>query len=334
MVFKLAVLPNRQPRVSGFRRFFRNRQPQRCDLQENQRIVFSVRLQFVEINLSQSLRLSSLPAPRLLMAITSSPPKSSSKNANLGWRITVYLSVFIGVALLFAFFVLMFGKVEGVEFSPSRFQTRHFSVHEIPWLKIQVSPIRRTTSQSATARYLLAQSLIQPLSPTATTATQPRLQPAKDGKPASVPPTASPAATTAAEPWHLVTLTRGGIESRPADAKLLTDQLENPRFNQVQSNDYWHDWSSREPAKAKVLWPVIQKLAFRELYILMPTLFAFALDSADDMALKRSIDEYLQKSYAELVVELRNAGREELAAELLREAITDFPNDPKLQALR
>jgi hypothetical protein len=267
------------------------------------------------------------------MAKTSPSSKPSTNNANRGWRTVVYLSVFAGVALLLAFFVLVFGRVEGVEFSPSRFQTRHFSVHEIPWLKIQVSPIHRTTSQSSTARYLIAQSLIQPISAPAVTK-QPQLQPATNEKSAATKATTPPTPATVPDPWHLVTLTRGGVSSQFADAKLLTDQLEIRHYTQVQTNEYWHDWSIREPNKAKILWPIVQKLAFRELYILMPSLFSLAMDATDDQAFQRSIDDYLKKSYAELVVEMRSAGREELAAELLSEAITDFPNDKNLQALR
>lgn len=268
------------------------------------------------------------------MAKTSPSSRPSSKNANRGWRTVVYLTVFAGVALLLAFFVLVFGKVEGVEFSPSRFQTRHFSVHEIPWLKIQVSPIHRTTSQSSTARYLIAQSLIQPISAAPAVSNPPRLQPATKEKSVATKPVAPVTPAAVPDPWHLVTLTRGGVTAQFADAKLLTDQLEIRHYAQVQTNEYWHHWSIREPNKAKMLWPIIQKLAFRELYILMPPLFSLAMDATDDQAFKQSIDEYLKKSYAELVVEMRSAGREELAAELLSEAITDFPNDKNLQALR
>ena len=279
------------------------------------------------------------------MAKTSIRSQSTSKKNSRGWRIAVYVSVFLGVAATLGLIVLLFGQVSGVEFSPSRFETRRFTVREIPWLKIQVTPIRRTTSQSATARYLLAQSLIQPLKapmPTKPAPTKPPSAPnaVADSKAVDDPKTsknvAAPSAnpTTPPDPWHLVQLTRGGVDTQPADAKLLTDQLEAYGFNASQNKEHWHQWSINEPAKAKVFWPIIQRLAVRELYVLMPPLFALAIDSMDDVTLKTSIDEYLKKNYADLVVELRSAGREAFAEELLNEALIDFPDDQRLQALR
>jgi len=220
-------------------------------------------------------------------------------------RIIIVTLVCTGVAGTLGLVLMMFGTVSGTEFSPTHFESRQFTVREIPWLKIQISPIRRTTSQSRTARYLIAQSLIKPTP-----------GPPKD--------------------WHLVKLSRAGMMESEADPKLLTDHLELSLYNQSNStnNEYWLDWSTKEPAKAKVLWPVIQKLAKRELYILMPRLFAFALDAKDENLLQQSIDDYLQSHYGSLITEMRAAKRDELADELLVEAIADYPDDTKLQALR
>lgn len=123
------------------------------------------------------------------------------------------------------------------------------------------------------------------------------------------------------------------MQNSSADAKLLTDQLELLKDNTTGSDKFWEDWSVKEPAKAKVLWPIVQKLAIRELYILLPKIFTIALDAKDDAALRQSIAEYLRTSYRELVTEMRSIGRTELADELLAEAIVDFPDDAKLQEL-
>ncbi len=83
-----------------------------------------------------------------------------------------------------------------------------------------------------------------------------------------------------------------------------------------------------------MLWPTIRQLAIRELYILMPQVFDYALGTDNDIELKKQIDDYLRTSYAELVTEMRNAKRDQLANELLKEALYDYPTDPTLLKLK
>jgi hypothetical protein len=237
------------------------------------------------------------------MAERKVPSTVSNQPSSRRRSVLIIALVGLSVAGTFALVILTFGGVSGTEFSPTHFQSRTFTVREVPWLRMQISPIRRTASQLSTSQYLVAQSLIQP-------------------------PKGSPSV------WHLVGLSRGAMQESPADAKLLTDQLELAIDGSTGGNAFWHDWSIREPAKAKVLWQTVQKLAIRELYILLPTIFASALDAKDDTVLRRSIDDYLRTSYHELVMEMRSTGRTELASELLAEAILDFPDDAKLQELR
>jgi hypothetical protein len=221
-------------------------------------------------------------------------------------RLFVTAFVGVGVAITLALVLLLFGSVTGTEFSPTHFETRHFMVSEIPWLQIQISPIRRVSLQSSTARYLVAKSLIKP------------------------PPNAP-------QTWHLVELTRGGLNQSLADAKLLTQQLELVTDDPSASgtnDEYWRTWSEREPEKAKVFWPVIQTLAIRELYILMPSLFEMAIHAKDSKSLRQSIDDYLRSTYHELVLEMRDANRTELANALLLEALADYPDDSSLRALQ
>ncbi len=233
----------------------------------------------------------------------------ASKKAGRRWRTFIVLLICVGVAGMVGLVMLLFGSVSGIEFSPANFESRRFTVREIPWLQIQITPIQRTHKQSSTARYLVAQSLIQP-------------------------------AKSSPSDWHLVQLSRGGMSTNDADAKLLTDQLEmhfdnsNSTGSNSTTNEYWHNWSINDPAKAKIFWPIVQKLASRELYILMPRLFSLAVDAQDDQALQQSIDTYLRANYFDLVTEMRNAKRTELADELLAEAMTDYPDDEKLQGLR
>ena len=229
-------------------------------------------------------------------------PSRSKQATNRKLPILIVLLVGLAVAGMIGLIILIFGGVSGTEFSPTHFQSRRFTVREIPWLKIQISPIQRTSNSLSTGQYLSAQSLIS----------------APQGPPVD---------------WHLVELSRGAMQNSSADAKLLTDQLELLKDNTTGSDKFWEDWSVKEPAKAKVLWPIVQKLAIRELYILLPKIFTIALDAKDDATLRQSIAEYLRTSYRELVTEMRSTGRTELADELLAEAIVDFPDDAKLQEL-
>ena len=211
--------------------------------------------------------------------------------------------------LLFGFFVIRTqGYVSGVEFAPSHFQIRDFSFYEIPLLQHQITPIHRKTHSSATATYLRQKSLI--------------------------PLTGGPAKT-----WHLVSISRGLTGTTPADASFLVDQMKL-RFG---GKDYWRQWSIDHPAKAALFWPKIQKLAGRELYVLIPALMELvAADSTkpggntktgNTQALQSKIDEYLQNQYLTLIGDMTAADREPLATALLAEARSDYPDNPTFKAM-
>jgi hypothetical protein len=97
---------------------------------------------------------------------------------------------------------------------------------------------------------------------------------------------------------------------------------------------YWRTWSIDHPKRAKVLWPVIQQLAVRELYMLMPPLFELAQREQTAAELQSAIESRLEQDYASLVQDLRRAGRDELADQILAEAREDFPESQQLQELR
>jgi len=165
------------------------------------------------------------------------------------WVVTITGSL---IVLFLSGIVLFFGQVEGREFAPSHFEIRRFSFNEIPLLRLQITPIRRVSESSVLQSYLNTSSLI----------TRPPGQPTD---------------------WHMIELSRFGVSTQPADAKLLTDFLKIPYYGfmmrrgaAAQSDLYWHQWSIRHPKHAAVLWPQIQKLAERELYLLIPDVFQIA----------------------------------------------------------
>lgn len=204
------------------------------------------------------------------------------------------------VVTVVVFFVIVRtqGYVAGSEFSPTRFQQREFSFYEIPLLHIQITPIQRSGSTPAAATYVRQTGLI------------PRLKKTE-------------------EDWHLVSISRGLGSEKPRDPKLLMDQLE------LGGNDeYWRTWSKNKPEHAKILWPLIQKLSIRELYLLMPSLFETAQIEQSAAELQASLDAQLQSEYVKLVEDMRAAERDDLADALLSEAMLDYPENEAIRNLQ
>ena len=242
-------------------------------------------------------------------SVSATPPLDSSDvDSDAGDQLArqdrVVRRVVTGVAALIVVLVVFLvvwvqGNVSGLEFSPTHFQQRSFRFFEIPVLHLQITPIRRVAKTPATANYLRLNSLIKT-------------------------PTTPPKA------WHIVSLRRGITGTTPGDASLLTDQLEL----EDGADAYWRRWSIDHPKQAQVLWPVVQKLAERELYILVPPLFELAQREKTPGELQSAIESCLVQDYATLVQDLRRAGRDDLADQILAEAREDFPKSRRLQELR
>jgi hypothetical protein len=202
-------------------------------------------------------------------------------------------SIFLGLVILLV--IRTQGSISGAEFSPTHFQQRDFRFFEIPLLHLQITPIRRTVSTPTAASYLRQMSLVN----------VPKGQPVD---------------------WHLVSISRGFTGTTDADAKLLIDQLNLNRSGDL----YWKTWTTDQPELAAVLWPEIQKLAQRELYILMPRLFEIAQTDRGGSnltaeKLRSDIDSYLIDQYRSLIQDMVAAERVELAETLAAEAKADYP---------
>jgi len=250
--------------------------------------------------------LSSTPLPateRGRPAASGPVPGRSRRSAGYRSRLLILLVGGSVIVVVLAAVLLFFGRVAGREFAPTHFQTRSFSYLEIPLLKLQITPIRRITESSPLAAYLQTAGFVQ--------------------RPQG-PPTQ----------WHLIEVHRAGSPTSLADAELLTEFLEHYRFDGTGRADlYWHAWSTDHPALAAVLWPKVQRLAERELYLLIPELFRIADRASAADPLARAIDEYLQAGYAGLIADLRSDGKTELAESLKQEAIADYPDDTRWQQL-
>lgn len=212
------------------------------------------------------------------------------------WTVTLSATVM----LVFLLFLLIStqGHVSGEEFAPTHFQLRKFSFYEIPVLHIQITPIRRSGSTPPTATYVRQTGLIRPQKGVPTT-------------------------------WHLGDFSRG-VGSAPGDAQLLLEQLKL----ESGGDGYWRSWSVDHPARAKIFWPIIQKLAQRELYVAMPPLFELAQLDLSPQQLRQRIDQNLIQQYVGLIQDMKASGRAELAEQLLAEALADYPDRAELQSLR
>lgn len=237
--------------------------------------------------------MSTTPSSRVTPASPVTPDRKPIRPKPIRRRVRVAIALIATVVIGLAMFLIVRiqGYVSGEEFSPVDFQQRHFSFYEIPLIHVQITPIRRVGTTTSTARYLRRNSLLTTPPPTAAT-------------------------------WHLVKISRRIVRSTPGDAELLTDQLTFRR----DGDPHWKRWSQEHPDQARIFWPVIQRLANRELYILMPELFERAQRSTSADSLQASIDEFLRQEYHELVDEMRAAGRQELAEQLSREAAEDYPD--------
>lgn len=247
------------------------------------------------------------------------PPKPTRRfapSAAMGGRrvLLPYLVSLVVIALLSLAAILFFGRVRGVELAPNHFLMREFSYWEIPLLKLQVSPVDRTSI------------------------TPPLVNQLATGNPALLNPT-----RVAHSDWDLVSVTRGS-STRPADAKLLADFLQGTtqppspasyHYGSASFNSPWALWTTAQPQHAAELWPRVQTLAGRGQYLLIPDLFRLAeqATTADPPAtagqLAERLDGFLGDSYQKMIADFQAAGEPAAAESLQQTAQQDFPGDPR-----
>lgn len=235
-------------------------------------------------------------------SVSSSPKAKKSNRSRSRPTRTLFLVGGVLVGALFAIVIAIRGRVSGVEFAPSHFQTRSFSFYEIPFVHWAITPITRKVSTEPVARQIRTKSWI----------TTPR------GK--------------APSDWHIASISRGP-STTPGDASLLTSTLELRSGGKA----FWKQWNLDHPRSAAVLWPIVQKLAKRELYVIIPELLLLArtLPGGDDPATLRSaITDWLPDQYVGLIRDQRAAKNQQFAADLLAEALDDYPDSEALRTLQ
>lgn len=208
--------------------------------------------------------------------------------------------------LAFASWVFLFGRVEGLEFSPQTFQFRNFSYVEIPMVRIQVWPVQRTACPHEVADFLTTNGWIGPPSPSA----------------------------NATPVWHLVTVDRRGVVGS-GDADLLKRILD---LRDHRAGARWLQWTKDHEEQARRLWREVARLAQLELYFLIPELMNGAVSESSPVAFEHYLDRQLLRSLSTVAKTQHELGHGRNAIELydeaLRHAVAGSPDEESLRIER
>lgn len=164
--------------------------------------------------------------------------------------------ILIGVVILILsglFAVPMFLSsmvIAGVEFCPQLFQKRDFNYLRIPGTKIR-----------------LGSTTLSPAS-----------------SPSGTPVLTHLAATNPAE-WQVSKASQGG-KTTEHGPEILIGYL---TATNADGANAWDDWSFKNPAHAKVLWPIVQEVAEQDLYFCVPELFRLAASEIPPPELGRKL---------------------------------------------
>ena len=159
------------------------------------------------------------------------------------FRVLAALLMLTGGLFIVLVGTLLYGHVSGEEFAPDTFERRVYSYFELPVLRIQVTPVRRTVSRPQLEQTLVDRKYITINSP-------PRR-------------------------WDYVISHRLGEKWREGDAHILSQYLDAWGG---ESESYWLHWTNTHPAIAKTFWSEIAKLARQDLYLFTPELFELAAE--------------------------------------------------------
>lgn len=162
-----------------------------------------------------------------------------------------------GLALLFCgvILTLLFGIVRGEEFSPDNFRRRSFYYFQIPLLGVQVSPVVRVDSDESLSEYLQQHELI------------------------------SSVATSAR--WDVVYRADGYGQRHEGFAYNLCAYLQ---MTDEKGRDRWLVWTQDHGPLAKVLWPMVARMAAEKLYFAVPEMMELAKSASDPERLRSRLE--------------------------------------------
>ena len=208
--------------------------------------------------------------------------------------IRVGLSLLAFVCAAFVLFVgtMRFGLITGEEFAPDTFQRRSYYYYELPLVRLKITPVTRDVHQYPLEAMLAANEYI--------------------------------VARTPPRRWALVACHRGGELWLHRDAQILCRYLDAPDGDKVGKR-FWQDWTVEHSSLAKVLWPEIAVLARRMHYLLIPHVFAEALEHERPERLRRAMNRVLAHRYNVLAAAEAKLGNFERGIRLYGHALTYQP---------
>ncbi len=216
-----------------------------------------------------------------------SSSRSRPRTSVVVWIIVVTCAMLLVAGYLF----FPMGTVHGVEFNPSTVEQRTFSYWQIPFTKIGITPIVRSTSRPAWAQYLVREGYWK---------------------------------VGAANRWDLVGYYEGrAIERREADAAILFDLLDTLDTNDDLAGK---TWSEAHTETAKVLWPRVAKLSHYQLYPYTVIL----MENARRYPNVKSFEQHAQAELRPLLrndlQQAQAAGNRDRARRIAQFALTLWPN--------
>lgn len=204
-----------------------------------------------------------------------------------------------GSLILVLLSAMLFGQVEGMEFCPQDFAYRSFRFNQIPLIHIQVTPVYRNDKTTDVANYLVTHKLLPP--------------------------------TSEKNRWDLTEGRRGSFAMSTSGAEILQRYLS--AFD-GQSNYAWKQWSMRHPEEAKVLWPVVAKLARTKQYPLVPEAFEAAKVATNEKDLTAELAKRIAPELHERAIDASENKRPDEARALWDLALELDPSQDKWRELR
>lgn len=217
---------------------------------------------------------------------------TSSRARAILWGTAVTLAL----ALVLLLSVVLFGEVEGEEFSPDLVQRRRFSFYELPLLRWQISPIRHFDVTGDLEEQLVTDKLVT--------------------KPSGTPR------------WDLVRIRTG--REMLGEAFVLSEYLDADRG----TGRHWEQWTKDHLPLARVFWPAVISAARDKLYTIVPDLLSTVRGTSDPEELKRRLSRVFVARYSELAAWHQSHDAHETAVEIYDAALRHDPHDSELQAGR
>ncbi len=122
--------------------------------------------------------------------------------------------------------------------------------------------------------------------------------------------------------WHVIVGSRGTRQRRPGDAGILLQYLDAEESSNVYR---WTRWSEQNMELAKALWPAVQRLALRDMYLFVPELFEIAKLSEGPAKLQEDVDGFVAGKLLVLGRQLQARKNAAEAVKVLDEALLLAP---------